>query len=67
MLSGHTHGGQVLVPLVGTRFIPVQDKRFIAGLKEWNGRQVYVSRGVGSLAGVRFNCRPEVTVLQVTG
>lgn len=66
MLSGHTHGGQVLVPLVGTRFIPVQDKRFIAGLKQWNGRQVYVSRGVGSLAGVRFNCRPEVTVLQVT-
>jgi predicted MPP superfamily phosphohydrolase len=67
MLSGHTHGGQVLVPLVGTRFIPVQDKRFIAGLKEWNGRQVYVTRGVGSLAGVRFNCRPEVTVLQITG
>ena len=67
MLSGHTHGGQVLVPLVGTRFIPVRDKRFIAGLKEWDGRKVYVSRGVGSLAGVRFNCRPEVTVLQVTG
>src|SRR6202049_2048138 len=66
MLSGHTHGGQVLVPLVGTRFIPVQDKRFIAGLKGWNGRQVYISRGVGSLAGVRFNCRPEVTVLQVS-
>ena len=67
MLSGHTHGGQVLVPLVGTRFIPVQDKRFIAGLKEWNRRQIYISRGVGSLAGVRFNCRPEVTVLQIAG
>jgi predicted MPP superfamily phosphohydrolase len=67
MLSGHTHGGRVLVPLVGTRFIPVQDKRFIAGLKQWNGRHVYVTRGVGSLAGVRFNCRPEVTVLKVTG
>ena len=67
MLCGHTHGGQVLVPLVGTRFIPVQDKRFIAGLKEWNRRQIYISRGVGSLAGVRFNCRPEVTVLQIAG
>ena len=66
MLSGHTHGGQVLVPLVGTRFVPVRDKRFIAGLKAWNGRQIYVSRGVGNVGGVRVNCRPEVTVLDLT-
>lgn len=66
MLSGHTHGGQVLVPLIGTRFVPVKDKRFIAGLHGWNGRQIYVSRGVGSLGGVRINCRPEVTVLELT-
>ena len=66
MLSGHTHGGQVIVPLVGTRFVPVRDKRFIAGLKPWNGRQVYVSRGVGNVGGVRVNCRPEVTILDLT-
>jgi predicted MPP superfamily phosphohydrolase len=65
MLSGHTHGGQVLVPLLGTRFVPVKDKRFIAGLKEWNGRWVYVSRGVGNVCGVRVNCRPEVSLLHV--
>ncbi len=67
MLSGHTHGGQVLVPLLGAPFVPVEDKRFIAGLKEWNGRQVYVSRGIGSIGGFRVNCRPEVTLLHVTG
>jgi len=66
MLSGHTHGGQILVPLVGTRFVPVEDKRFIAGLKSWNDRRIYVSRGVGSIGGVRINCRPEVTVLDVS-
>jgi predicted MPP superfamily phosphohydrolase len=66
MLSGHTHGGQVVVPLLGERFVPVRDKRFIAGLKQWNGRQVYVTRGVGNIRGVRVNCRPEVTVLDVT-
>jgi len=66
MLSGHTHGGQVIVPLVGTRFVPVRDKRFIAGLKQWNGRQIYVSRGVGNVGGVRVNCRPEVTLLDLT-
>lgn len=66
MLSGHTHGGQVVLPLVGAHFVPVRDKRFIAGLKPWNGRQVYVSRGVGNVGGVRVNCRPEVTVLDLT-
>lgn len=67
MLCGHTHGGQVLVPLVGTRFVAVRDKEFIAGLKQWNGRHIYISRGVGNLAGVRLNCRPEVTVLDIAG
>jgi predicted MPP superfamily phosphohydrolase len=67
MLSGHTHGGQVVLPIVGERFVPVRDKRFIAGLKQWNGRQVYVTRGVGSIRGVRVNCRPEVTVLDLVG
>jgi hypothetical protein len=67
MLSGHTHGGQVVLPIVGERFVPVRDKRFIAGLKAWNGRQVYVTRGVGNIDGVRVNCRPEVTVLDLAG
>jgi predicted MPP superfamily phosphohydrolase len=45
--------------------VPIRDKRFIAGLKQWNGRQVYVTRGVGNIGGVRLNCRPEVTVLDL--
>jgi uncharacterized protein len=65
MLSGHTHGGQVVLPMLGEQFVPVRDKRFIAGLKPWNGRQVYVTRGVGSIDSVRVNCRPEVTVLDI--
>lgn len=67
MLSGHTHGGQVVLPLVGARFVPVRDKRFIAGLKPWNGRQLYITRGVGNIDGVRVNCRPEVTILDLAG
>ncbi len=65
MLSGHTHGGQVVLPILGERFVPVRDKRFIAGLKPWNGRQIYVTRGVGNIDGFRVNCRPEVTVLDI--
>ena len=65
MLSGHTHGGQVVLPIIGERFVPVRDKRFIAGLKQWNGRYIYITRGVGNIDGVRLNCRPEVTILDL--
>ncbi len=64
MLSGHTHGGQVIIPVVGyAPFVPVYDARFLEGLQEWKGRQIYVTRGVGSLLGVRLACRPEVSLL----
>jgi predicted MPP superfamily phosphohydrolase len=65
MLSGHTHGGQVIVPFYGSPFRPVQDMRYIAGLKPWGARQIHVTRGVGNLLGVRLNCRPEVSLLEV--
>jgi len=64
LLCGHTHGGQLSIPLIGEPFAPVRDKRFIAGLYEWEERQIYITRGVGcSGVPMRFNCRPEVTVL----
>lgn len=67
MLSGHTHGGQLLVPLIGTTpYAPVQDHRYIAGLKKWGNRFINVSRGVGAIEGMRFNCRPDVTLLEIS-
>ncbi len=65
MLSGHTHGGQIVVPLLGPPYAPVRDRRYLAGLKPWGERQIHVSRGVGNLYGFRFNCRPEVAVLEI--
>ncbi|HVU16662.1 MAG TPA: phosphodiesterase YaeI [Candidatus Didemnitutus sp.] len=63
---GHTHGGQFYLPLVGAPFAPVVDKRFIAGLYRWSDRWLHISRGVGNLHGVRFNCRPEITLVEVS-
>jgi predicted MPP superfamily phosphohydrolase len=65
MLCGHTHGGQVIIPFAGPRYAPVNDKRFVAGLHEWEGRRMYITRGVGNLGGVRFRCRPEVSFLEL--
>jgi predicted MPP superfamily phosphohydrolase len=63
MLSGHTHGGQVRFPFCKPYRVPVKDKRFVAGLGRWRNRHIYVTRGVGNLGGIRFLCRPEVSVI----
>ena len=71
MLCGHTHGGQVRIPLLGAPILPLDDRKYDAGLFElapsgpqagaWRQR-IYVNRGLGHLMPVRFNCRPEITV-----
>jgi hypothetical protein len=66
MLCGHTHGGQLRLPLIGTPFAPVVDRRYVEGLHRWEKRWLYVTRGVGNLHGLRFNCRPQVSVLDIT-
>lgn len=63
MLSGHTHGGQLWIPLIGAPFAPVRDRRFVKGLRRWNDRWVHVTKGVGNLHGLRLNCPPEVSLL----
>lgn len=62
-LCGHTHGGQLRLPGLGTPFAPVRDHRYVAGLNRWRDRWIFTTRGVGNLHGLRFNCRPEVSLL----
>jgi uncharacterized protein len=65
MLSGHTHGGQARIPGLDPPWTPVSDKRFVAGLYGWQGRQLFITRGLGSPHRVRAFCRPEVSILHV--
>jgi uncharacterized protein len=62
MLSGHTHGGQVVVPGVG----PVAAQKFpvVSGIGRRDRTTIFVSKGVGTVyVPVRVNCPPEVAVL----
>ncbi len=63
LLCGHTHGGQCGLPGIGQALAPVRDKRYLAGLYPYDGRHLHITRGVGNLHGVRFLCRPEVSLL----
>ena len=63
LVCGHTHGGQFYLPLIGTPFAPVRDKRFVKGLHRWDNHWIHITKGVGNLMGVRFNCRPEVSLI----
>ncbi len=65
MLSGHTHGGQAHLPVLGPPYVPSQfGFRYLAGLVREGDRQLYVSSGVGAItAPIRCRCPPEVTLL----
>ncbi len=65
MLSGHTHGGQVVLPLVGPPYIPSQyGRKYMRGFVATPTSQVFVSRGLGTITPpLRFSCRPEINLL----
>jgi hypothetical protein len=64
-LAGHTHGGQVRLPIVGAPFVPSRfGQRYLRGHIVENGRQLYVTSGVGtSILPLRFGVPPEYAVL----
>ncbi len=65
ILSGHTHGGQVRLPVIGAPYLPPLGRKFAEGLfRLQNGVQLYVNRGIGTVGiPFRFDCRPELTMI----
>lgn len=65
ILSGHTHGGQINLPLLGVpAMFFVNDIKYLSGLYEREDRRLYVTRGTGVIGlPVRIGARPEITVL----
>lgn len=70
MLSGHTHGGQVRLPVIGSLFTgSLYGRKFQAGAYRVGEMLLYISRGLGleGLAAprVRFLCPPELVLWQL--
>ncbi len=62
-IAGHTHGGQVYLPLLGRPVLPVEQRYAIGHIVE-NDRHLFVSPGLGtSIAPVRFRVPPEISRL----
>jgi predicted MPP superfamily phosphohydrolase len=67
IISGHTHGGQVVLPFLGAPYLPSPfGQKYRAGLVRDGERQTYVSRGLGLFfAPVRINCPADVSLLML--
>jgi uncharacterized protein len=62
VISGHTHGGQIVLPGIGA--IAAREFPVVAGVEQRQGTTIFVSRGVGTVyVPIRINCPPEVAVL----
>jgi len=68
VLAGHTHGGQVNLPLLGRRVVPSRfGERYAVGHVEENGHHLFVTPGIGtSIIPVRFRVPPEISVLTIS-
>jgi uncharacterized protein len=63
-LSGHSHGGQVGIPLLRRMALPAFSQRYTSGLYQVGGMVQYTNRGIGFVnVRLRFLCRPEITAL----
>ncbi len=67
MISGHTHGGQVKIPFVGTPVVPSEyGQKYAGGLVAGPRFRVCVSRGIGmSMLPVRVGVPPEISLIEL--
>lgn len=64
-LSGHSHGGQILIPGIGSPYLPPLGRKYSRGLYRLNGMVHYTNSGVGTATlPLRWNCPPEITIFE---
>ena len=67
MLAGHSHGGQVRIPFYGALVLPSGVDEYDMGLFQTQSGPLFVNPGIGYIGDndFRFNCRPEITVIEI--
>jgi len=64
LLSGHTHGGQVVLPIVDALVTRARRFPVLSGITQQDNTTMFISRGVGTVyLPIRFNCPPEAAIL----
>ena len=69
VLSGHTHGGQIRVPFIGSIAVPDQGffPNYDVGLYTENNTKMIISKGIGnSMVPLRINNPPEIVLVTLT-
>lgn len=62
-LSGHTHGGQIVFPLIGSPWLPRLARKYPSGLYYLGNMLLYTNRGIGTASlPLRFRCPPEIAI-----
>jgi len=65
-VSGHSHGGQVVVPFYGPPVLPFLGQKYPSGLYKVGDMFQYTNRGVGmARLPIRINCPPEITIFDL--
>jgi hypothetical protein len=63
-LSGHSHGGQVRIPLLPPLYLPQMAKKYVLGTYQVGPLTLYTNAGLGTVGvPARLNCPPEITLL----
>jgi len=69
MISGHTHGGQIRLPIIGSLVQPPTDlpRNIDKGVKSWQGNNIFITPGLGEVGPrARLFNFPEISVLNIT-
>lgn len=69
IVSGHTHGGQIRLPYIGSLVQPPTDlpKEYSRGLCSWQGENLFITPGLGEIGPrARLFNPPEISVLNIT-
>jgi len=63
-LSGHSHGGQIRVPLLPPLYLPAMARKYVWGTYHVGPLMLYTNAGLGTIGvPMRLNCPPEITLL----